>query len=445
MSDVERMLGVGNGYVRESKYIEALPWLTGAVALAENGDMSGHVDSEILSTCLEAVGFCYFRMDKLAAALRWYKRAIVQAGDGVDLGTRLDMVASCYSRLGEYAEALPWFERAVTVRENANVEPAELGRYLHDVGDCYVKLSRYAEALPWLERAVAAKEQGDAHGHIDTKSLALSLRQVADCIARAREPKIDTRPWPSTELARSDTAEPLAWRDAVSATFPVEWRQILREQVPFYRGLRGPELERFEDKLKMFVYTKTFSAKQMAVTEEMKVVVAAAACRLTMNLPWENYDRLRYVSVHAKELEHDGEVRVIGRGGCTKVTVSWVDLVEGFSDPDDGNHVGYHEFAHALDGADGSMDGEAQGPPNDVYQVWSQVMTSARAEVRRALTASVDPPINAYAAESDAEFFAVATEWFFERPRDLRAKLPAVYDVLRRFYLQDPLASDAPG
>jgi Mlc titration factor MtfA (ptsG expression regulator) len=85
-----------------------------------------------------------------------------------------------------------------------------------------------------------------------------------------------------------------------------------------------------------------------------------------------------------------------------------------------------------------------RAPPTDVYLVWRHVMSSGRAEVRRALAASVDPPIDGYAATSDAEFFAVATEWFFECPRDLRARLPAVYDVLRRFYRQDPVVDDTP-
>jgi MtfA peptidase len=241
-----------------------------------------------------------------------------------------------------------------------------------------------------------------------------------------------------------DKFVPLEWLDARSATFPAEWREVLLEQVPFYRGLRGAALQRFENKLKIFVYTKTFSSRQIAVTEEMKVVVAAAACRLTMNLPWEDYARLRHVSVHASEFTNDDDTRVIGTGGSSKVAISWVDLVRGFAGTEDGNNVGYHEFAHALDGADGSLDGEAQGPPSDLYQVWTDVIASARAEVERALAANVDPPIDAYAATDDAEFFAVATEWFFERPRDLRATLPTVYDLLCRFYRQDPVADDAP-
>lgn len=73
-----------------------------------------------------------------------------------------------------------------------------------------------------------------------------------------------------------------------------------------------------------------------------------------------------------------------------------------------------------------------------VDNVWTHVIACARADVVRAVRAGLTPPIDAYAANSDVELFAVATEWFFERPHDLRVALPAVSDLLRDFYRQDP-------
>jgi Mlc titration factor MtfA (ptsG expression regulator) len=180
------------------------------------------------------------------------------------------------------------------------------------------------------------------------------------------------------------------------------------------------------------------SAGGLEVTDDMKVVVAAAACRLTLNLPWEQYINVGHVTLHADPSWHYDGNAVIGLGDRWKVTLSWPSLVRGMAKPDDGYNVGYHEFAHALDGADGSMDGEAQGPPGEHYAVWTHVITSARADVLRAVRSGQAPPIDAYAAKSDVELFAVATEWFFERPNDLRAGMPAVYDLLRDFYRQDP-------
>jgi Mlc titration factor MtfA (ptsG expression regulator) len=201
------------------------------------------------------------------------------------------------------------------------------------------------------------------------------------------------------------------------------------------------EQERFEDKVQHFVLTKTFSSTHgLEVTDEMKIVVAAAACRLTLNLPWEEYAHVSHVTLRADKSWRDGSKKVIGLGGRRKVMLSWPSLLRDMAEPHDGNNVGYHEFAHALDGADGSMDGEAQGPPGSIYTVWTHVIASARADVVRALRSGLAPPIDAYAAESDAELFAVTTEWFFEKPRELRAALPAVYSLLRDFYRQDLLA-----
>jgi Mlc titration factor MtfA (ptsG expression regulator) len=243
---------------------------------------------------------------------------------------------------------------------------------------------------------------------------------------------------PSDDGGTLSTLSPDELREALDAAFPLAWREILRRRVPFYRTLSEPEQERFEDKVQHFVLTKIFSSTgRLAITDEMKVVVAAAACRLTLNLPWEEYTHVSHVTLRDKSWDHDG-TSVIGVGGRWKVTLSWPSLLTGMAEPDDGNNVGYHEFAHALDGADGSMDGEARGPPGPHDAVWTHVIASARADVANALRAGVAPPIDEYAATSDVELFAVATEWFFERPHDLRAAMPAVYDLLRAFYRQDP-------
>lgn len=242
--------------------------------------------------------------------------------------------------------------------------------------------------------------------------------------------------------ADRDQMEPLDWHEAVAAPFPAPWREILAERVPFYHELRDDERQRFEDKVKVFVYTKTFgSPDDLPVTQEMRVVVAAAACRLTMNMSWEDYAQVRHVVLRAQRFASDDGEPVAGLGGRHVVTVSWPDLVRGLADPHDGYNIGYHEFAHALDGSDGDFNGEPPGPASDIYQVWTEVMANGRQAVTRALRDGVDPPIDGYAATDDAEFFAVATEWFFERPRVLRGELPAVYDVLRRFYHQDPAAA----
>lgn len=229
-------------------------------------------------------------------------------------------------------------------------------------------------------------------------------------------------------------------REALDAAFPRTWREILERRVPFYRALSEAEQERFEDQIQRFVLTKTFTGHGLEITDEMKVVVAAAACRLTLNLPWLEYAHVQHVNLRAERAWHEGSTRLVGTGSGWHVTLSWPTLVRDLELVDDGRNVGYHEFAHALDGADGSSDGEVQRPPGGPYACWTAVITSARAEVVRAVRAGVAPPIDKYAGKNDAELFAVATEWFFERPGELRAALPALYELLRDFYHQDPAA-----
>jgi MtfA peptidase len=246
-------------------------------------------------------------------------------------------------------------------------------------------------------------------------------------------------------LGPQDTV--LARHEAVAARFPDAWRAILSARVPFYADLTDGERARFESRLKLFVYTKAFSARGLTVTDEMKVVIAATACRLTMNMPGEEYARLHHIAVMDGPFrDPDGDhEEVLGLANEGKVTVSWPDVLSGLADPADGVNVGYHEFAHALDAADGAMDGVAPSHHFSLYEVWPRLVLEGHAAVRRAVEQASELPIDAYAGKDKAEFFSVATEWFFELPGALRKRLPALYDVLSQFYGQDPLSRETKG
>jgi Mlc titration factor MtfA (ptsG expression regulator) len=120
-------------------------------------------------------------------------------------------------------------------------------------------------------------------------------------------------------------------REAVAAPFPDHWRDILSASAPFYDALTDGECERFEAKLKLFVYTKSFSARGLPeVTEQMKVVIAATACRLTMNMPGEEYGRLRQIIVtNGAFRDPEDEHEVIGCAWYSEVKVSWPHVLEG--------------------------------------------------------------------------------------------------------------------
>jgi Mlc titration factor MtfA (ptsG expression regulator) len=120
------------------------------------------------------------------------------------------------------------------------------------------------------------------------------------------------------------------------------------------------------------------------------------------------------------------------------VILSWADVLEEGRDPSRGQNVVYHEFAHQLDMLDGVVDGTPPLQTPAQYRAWREVMT---AEYRRLVEASSlgrATLLDQYGATNEAEFFAVATECFFDKPAALERRHPRLYQVLRDYYHQDP-------
>ena len=118
--------------------------------------------------------------------------------------------------------------------------------------------------------------------------------------------------------------------------------------------------------------------------------------------------------------------------------LAWDDVLRGVEDPDDGHNVVLHEFAHQLDSAGGKANGVPSLGSTHRYASWTRMLERNCArfprEVRPGRPSALDP----YAATNEAEFFAVATEVFFERPRALRRQYPELFAELQRYYRQDP-------
>ncbi len=118
--------------------------------------------------------------------------------------------------------------------------------------------------------------------------------------------------------------------------------------------------------------------------------------------------------------------------------MSWDDARDGSEDPEDGHNVILHEFAHKLDMLEGGADGVPPLSEGDAaYDTWAQVMSQEFRTLRRAAWHGQDSVMDGYGGENEAEFFAVATETFFEKPHQLLAEHPELYDVLRSYYQQD--------
>jgi hypothetical protein len=122
------------------------------------------------------------------------------------------------------------------------------------------------------------------------------------------------------------------------------------------------------------------------------------------------------------------------------VVLSWPAVIEGLSHPQSGHHaVAIHEFAHVLDRTDGVFDGTPRLKARSDYRPWALVMSRHFLNLRnRARVESI--VLRPYATVNEAEFFAVATEAFFNTPQEMKRLIPDLYTELQKFYRLDPAA-----
>ena len=236
--------------------------------------------------------------------------------------------------------------------------------------------------------------------------------------------------------------------------FPLAWSQIIDRNVACYRCLHSDERTRLEDLIKVFISEKHFEGcAGMLITDEVKVTIAAQACLLLLNISHDYYERLVSVLVYPQSFNFEQEERcqsgivsvtnlpVAGLSSSTgTVVLSWPDTVCGARNPDDGMNVVFHEFAHQLDQLDDAMNGAPILYSRSMYRDWAQVLGSEYRRLQEDVAAGTPSLISAYGATRPAEFFAVVTELFFEKPIDLQREHPALYEEFRQYYRQDPAA-----
>jgi len=223
--------------------------------------------------------------------------------------------------------------------------------------------------------------------------------------------------------------------------FPEEWYPYLDEHVPFCEHIPEEKQDKFLDDLKIFVSEKAFiGAGGMEITNEVKVVIAAAAVRLVTYLDISYYDRLTEIIVYPDTYKHpdDDDGRVYGEAHTWgTVVLSWSAVLRGLKNQFDGHDTAIHEFAHVLDIAGGRFDGTPALRERSDYHSWAEIMEKHYKELRERRGKSKRVLRN-YGAQNEAEFFAVATEAFFEKPDQMKKHIPELYDILHRFYGWDP-------
>lgn len=247
-----------------------------------------------------------------------------------------------------------------------------------------------------------------------------------------------------------------AWRHRrlAKAPFPAAWKAFLEANVPYVHWLDAAERERLEDLIQIFVGEKQFDgARGLEVTDEMRVTVAGQACMLLLgDQGTEVYPDLGSVVLYpeaylAKRTSHDGlvvnethEARLGESWDRGTVVLAWDAVKRGARDLRDGHNVVYHEFAHQLDQDFSDADGAPPLPEGMSYGQWARVLGKEFAKLERAAEHGRPALLDHYGSTSPAEFFAVATEAFFEKPVQMKARKPELYAELAAFYRQDPAA-----
>lgn len=223
---------------------------------------------------------------------------------------------------------------------------------------------------------------------------------------------------------------------------PEEWLATLEERFDFFAEIDGEERDQFLRHLRIFMWEKDwFGARDFEVTEEMKLVISALAARMGRRLPVEVFDKVKEFVIYPghyrhREDQHDHVATMGTAHHFGTVVLSWDAVEFGIAIPNDGQDTTLHEFAHMLDLTSGEFSGTPMMADARQYQAWARVFTEHFQTLR-------DDPyeldvIDAYGATNEAEFFAVATEVFFEKPRVLKRKAPELYEQLARYFEIDP-------
>lgn len=221
---------------------------------------------------------------------------------------------------------------------------------------------------------------------------------------------------------------------------PPDWASELRK-LSFVDTLDAGGQRRLVQLARMFESVVRFDGRHgVEVDERMRRVIALHACRLVLGLGYEPYRFVHRVTIAEGTFlldTHEGTVRLHGAaesGG--HVAFSWREAEAGAEWDDDGRNVIYHEFAHVLDGYDGVVDGQVEGDDGPERALRAETLTAAYRRRRR--SSRRRELIDTYGTTSPIEFFAEATEVFFEKPIELRDDHPSLYDALADYFRQDP-------
>ena len=227
---------------------------------------------------------------------------------------------------------------------------------------------------------------------------------------------------------------------------PVIHRLILAEQIPFYQQLNEDKRKEFETRVQQFLVTVKITGVKTTVDDIDKVLIAASAVIPIFNFPGWEYIHLHEVLLYPDSFNHEFEQKganrdvlgMVGSGALNHVMIlSQHELRQAFLNRSGKANTAIHEFIHLVDKTDGTVDGVPEFILEKQYIIpWLQLM---HREIKNILEDRSD--INAYGATNEAEFFAVVSEYFFERPDLLKQKHPELYELLVTIFGGNPVSN----
>ena len=225
--------------------------------------------------------------------------------------------------------------------------------------------------------------------------------------------------------------------------FPAEWEAVLQRDVVFFRVLDPEAQRRFRQQLQVFLREKQITGVGLRLDATTRVLAAASAIIPIFGFPDWEWDQINEVLVYPTRFDGEFEfgdeqghniLGMVGTGSLNRLMIlSQPDLINGFRNAADKRNVGVHEFAHLVDKTDGIIDGVPEvGLNQQAVGPWIDLVRRKMTEIEAGKS-----DIDRYALTNEAEFFAVTSEYFFERPDLMQRKHPALYAALERVFNQD--------
>jgi len=241
----------------------------------------------------------------------------------------------------------------------------------------------------------------------------------------------------------NDQEQEVAW-----PPFPEDWLALLETNVAHYQLLSDSEQARLqEDALTLIAEKSWEGCGGVAVTDEMRVTIAAQACLMLLGVEHDGFRRVQSILIYPaafkitdERWQDEGWAPFPAQGQAIyggPVILAWDAVLAEGRDPSLGRNVVIHEFAHQLDFVDGSADGTLDLVGEQADR-WNEVLITEYDGLCRKVRQGRNTFLGDYAATNRTEFFAVASERFFTRPAALRHYHPELYEVLTETYAVDP-------